>query len=75
MSDLATLQGRLQEAETALHVLMTGQRAVQVRDASGRMVTYAETDAEKLQRYVAFLKAQIAALQPGTRRRVIHASF
>ena len=60
MASLAQLQTWLTEAETARHALMTGARAVSIRDPSGRQVQFSETT--KLDVYIAGLQAQIAAL-------------
>lgn len=72
MSDLATLQTRLAEAEAAYHRLMTGSLEESV-SFNGRSVGYKPTEAPKLQSYIADLKNQIAALSGATsaRRRAI----
>ncbi len=58
MPDQATLQARLDEAETALHALLTGRREVSV-GYDGRTVTYARTDVGALQAYIAELKSRL----------------
>lgn len=63
MPDLATLQTRIEEAETALHELMTGTRAVDITSPTGARTTYQQADAPKLQAYIAELKGQAAAKQ------------
>ncbi len=61
MADLATLQTRLAEAETAEHSLLTGTRvAVVARD--GRRIEYTPGSLPQLQAYIADLRSQIAAL-------------
>lgn len=68
MADLATLQTRLDEVDTAIHALMTGNREVQVRSGDS-WVSYSETDLTKLESYRASLARQIATLT-GTGKRV-----
>lgn len=72
MSDLATLQTRLTEAESAYHRLMTGSLEESI-SFNGRSVGYKPSDAPKLQSYISDLKSQIAALTGTTsaRRRAI----
>ena len=72
MSDLATLQSRLSEAESAYHRLMTGSLEESI-SFNGRSVGYKPTEAPKLQAYITDLKSQIAALTGATsaRRRAI----
>jgi hypothetical protein len=60
MTDLATLQTRLTEAESQLHKLVTGTSVVEVwRD--GRRIIYSKADIEALRSYISDLKAEIAA--------------
>jgi len=77
MTDLATLQTRLTEAETALHRLVTLKIAVDVNTGS-RSVRYAYDagSIRELRSYIADLKAQIAAVS-GTSvgRRAIGMTF
>lgn len=49
----------LQEAEQALHRLMTGQSAVEFRDSNGESVRYSAISANKLQGYILSLKLQL----------------
>lgn len=72
MSDIATLQARLVEAESAYHRLMTGSLEESISKGD-RNVRYKPTEAPKLQSYIADLKSQIAALSGTTsaRRRAI----
>lgn len=60
MADLATLQARLSEAETALHKLNLGAQEMQV-DHGDMRVAFTKASVGDLQRYVADLKAQIVA--------------
>lgn len=59
MTDLATLQARLTEAEEACHALMTGAQTTVVRDSDGNEVRYTPSDAGRLQAYIAELRRQI----------------
>lgn len=59
MTDTATLQARLTEAEAALHDLRIGRGIVQVRSADGEMVTYQPGDAARLSAYINGLKRQL----------------
>lgn len=71
MADLAVLQSRLDQAELALHRLMTGSQSEHVEHADMR-VAYTRADVSKLQSYIASLKSQIALAGvdvPGLRRR------
>lgn len=75
MTDAATLQARLAEAEAALHRLTTGSQAEDVRYASGsasRSVRYTAANIAELRAYVADLRRQLG--QP-TRRRAIGIRF
>jgi len=67
MTQLTTLQKRLDEAETAYHTLMTGDRIVSI-SIEGRGQSYTPADMVKLQAYIARLKNEIARLQGGPRR-------
>lgn len=60
MADLITLQGRLLEAELALHRLMTGTAEVQVHH-DDMSVTYQQTSVEKLRAYIVELKREVVA--------------
>jgi hypothetical protein len=60
---LATLQQWLDEARTAYHELMIGQRAVTLRHNVGggdKGITYEKANADKLLAYINRLEAQIA---------------
>lgn len=56
---MATLQERLDDAEQALHDLLTGKSVAQVRDANGEMITYTQADRVSLRAYIAELKRKI----------------
>ena len=71
MTDTATLQSRLEEAETALHKLSTGAQVASARNDLGEQVTYAPADIGKLSAYIRALKAELG--QP--RRRAIGVGF
>lgn len=62
MTDLATLETRLSEAESALHSLQVGRRTVSVRQADGRTVDYANSASQvrDLKAYITELKQSIA---------------
>tara|TARA_R110002072_G_C7840840_1_gene524967 strand:+ start:206 stop:436 length:231 start_codon:yes stop_codon:yes gene_type:complete len=55
-----TTQERLEEAQDALHQLLTGTQAVSVTDQNGEKVEYRPVSRTDLQRYVADLEAQVA---------------
>lgn len=67
MTDTATLEARLAEAETALHKLLTGTKVVSVKSEVGE-TSYRSfaTDVEKLRGYIVELKTQLG--QTGGRR-------
>jgi len=75
MSDIATLNARLEEAEAALHALLTARKPVTLRKADGSTVTYQLAQGKELQAYVSDLKAQIAVAGGGRGRRAIGVSF
>lgn len=79
MADLATLQGWLVEAETARHKLMTGALRASVTYNGNNMVSFAKTDIDKLDAYIASLRSQIAGLSDtsdaAVRLRPINFSF
>lgn len=59
MADLATLQSRLAEAETAYHNLMRGGQTEKVGHGD-MMLTYTRAESAKLKSYIDELKGQIA---------------
>ena len=62
MADIAELQARLAEAETAYHCLMTG--ALEASVGSGDMqVSYTRANVADLRAYLGDLRRQIAAAQ------------
>lgn len=71
MADLTTLQGRLLEAELALHKLQTGAQEMQIEHGDMR-VAYTKADVAALRGYIDDLKSQIIAAGgtvEGLRRR------
>ncbi len=77
MADLATLQTRLAEAETAAHDLALGKKVVELRRGD-RMIRYTAANAGSLSSYIDTLKVEIADLEavaaglckPSTRRPI-----
>lgn len=74
MADLATLKARLEEAEAALHALLTGRREISVGHGD-KQVTYTKADVDALQAYMARLRGDIARLEGRTGRRPIYPVF
>ncbi|SLN77580.1 gpW family head-tail joining protein [Oceanibacterium hippocampi] len=72
MTDTATLEARLAEAEAALHALLTGEQVAATTDVSGRQVTYARADLGQLRAYIAGLKAELGL---STGRRALAVRF
>lgn len=71
MSDLATLQSRLAEAESAYHRLLTGSLEESI-GLGDMQVRYTRADVDKLAGYVSALRAEVADLGgtgTGNRRR------
>lgn len=66
MTDTATLQARLVEAEAALHKLMLGNQRVTV-SYDGKSVTYTAATAAGLRAYIVELRAQLGT---GSRRAI-----
>ena len=69
MADLATLETRLIEAETALHRLMTGSRVEAINSPTGK-VQYTSANLGDLEKYIASLKQQIEATSRGPRKPI-----
>lgn len=72
MSDLATLQTRLAEAESAYHRLLTGSLEESI-GLGDMQVRYSRAEAPRLGAYISQLRSEVAALggTTGTRRRAI----
>lgn len=75
MTDLATLQTRLTEAEEAHHQLMMGAKEVTVSVGGYGSTTYAQASADKLEQYIERLKAQISRIEGKPRRRILRVEF
>ncbi len=75
MTDLTTLETRLTEAETALHLLATGGQRQTVDIGAGGRVTYTAANVADLRRYIADLKNRIATLKGLPRRAPIYMEF
>lgn len=58
MTDIATLEARLTESETALHKLMTGAGVAKV-SYEGEATEYTRASVPELRRYIASLKRQL----------------
>ena len=59
MATVIELQTYLVEAERALHSLVLGVSAVEVRDSNGESIRYTPANVSRLKAYIADLKAQI----------------
>ena len=68
MPDLATLENRLAEAETARHQLVTGSREVTVTVYGFGATTYTQANLRDLDVYISDLRGQIARIKGGARR-------
>jgi hypothetical protein len=66
-----TLQERLDEAETALHELLTGRAVVEVRDMDGSSIRYTRAQVPALRRYIDELKAQLTPSTNGGPMRLV----
>lgn len=49
----------LAEAEKALHLLMTGQSAAEIRDHNGELIRFNQVNQLALQKYILGLKSQL----------------
>jgi translation initiation factor IF-3 len=70
MATVLTLQTRLSEAESALHLLAQGKRTVTVQ-FEGRTVTYTQSTMQELTQYVDRLRVELStatAAAAGTRK-------
>jgi hypothetical protein len=75
MNDLSTLHQRLVEAESALHRLMIGELEVTVSVGGYGATTYAQSDINKLNAYIAKLKIEIATKERRPRRGPLFMRF
>jgi len=64
MTDTATLQARLAEAEAAEHALMTGQQVASVNDGA-KQVSYQRSSLTQLRGYIALLRQQLGLPDAG----------
>lgn len=62
---MATLQERLDEAESAYHDLVIGKSVVELRDANGEDMRYTAANRASLAAYIADLKRQISGAVSG----------
>lgn len=69
------LRERLFEAENALHRLMIGELEVTVSVGGYGATTYAQSDINKLNAYIAKLKTEIAAKERRPRRGPLFMRF
>jgi hypothetical protein len=69
--DSVTLQNRIDQAETALHALLTGAREQEIVGADGERVSYTAVTMPQLQAYLAYLRAK----QADAYRRPIYFQF
>lgn len=60
---LNVLKQRLSEAENALHRLLIGEQEVSITVSDFGSTVYAQTDIDKLERYISRLKMTIASLE------------
>lgn len=70
------LKARLERAEEAYHLLMTGEKEVTITYDGNRSVTFNQISIDRLSQYIAQLKSQIgSAGGKGTRRRAVGVNF
>ena len=55
----------LAEAKEALHLLMTGRSAAEVRDHNGELIRFTQVNQLALQKYIMNLEAQLGILPYG----------
>ena len=70
MADLATLQARLAEAETALHRLVCGSRVARITGPTNTSTEFNQSNLDELRAYVGQLKNEIAAAIAPSQSRV-----
>ncbi len=75
MTDLTTLETRLTEAETALHLLAIGGQRQVVDIGTGGRVAYTAANVAELRIYIAGLKNQISKLKGLSQRGPIYVEF
>jgi hypothetical protein len=62
MTDIATLQSRLTEAENALHQINLGQNVAEIWHGNNERMRFNNANVAQLRAYIAELKGQLAAL-------------
>jgi hypothetical protein len=62
MTDIATLQSRLTEAENALHQINLGQNVAEIWHGNNERMRFNNANLGTLRAYIAELKGQLAAL-------------
>ncbi len=62
MTDVATLQSYLADAEAKLHQLATGQSVVEIRHGMNKYMRFNVARIGELRAYIADLKGQLVAL-------------
>ena len=75
MTTITELQQRIDEAELALHKLMTGAREVTISVGGFGTTSYAEADSVKLEKYIAMLKQTLAKKKRLARRGPLYVHF
>ncbi len=75
MTEVEVLQERLEEAETAYHLLLTGAKEVAVNISEYGSVTYNQSSADKLEKYIYRLKIAINRKTGGVKRKAIFIEF
>lgn len=77
MTDTVTLQGWLADAEVARHKLLTGTMVVTLDFGDVGSTTYAKSDLDRLDAYIASLRSQLSEAEgtPTMQRRPIHFTF
>lgn len=75
MTEIKVLRERLDEAETAYHMLLTGVKEVAVNISEYGSVTYNQSSADKLEKYIYRLRAEVSRKTSGIKRKAIFIEF
>jgi hypothetical protein len=75
MTEIKILQERLEEAELAYHMLVTGAKEVSVSISDYGSVTYNQSSSSKLEKYIYRLKIAIHRKTSGVKRKAIFVEF